>query len=69
MDSLMRFDLHRQADWAEFERQEAIDTKNAALEKVAESERSAAATPERDVDSEADSAYVGMHSYSDSNGE
>ncbi|KAG0209294.1 hypothetical protein BGX28_010397 [Mortierella sp. GBA30] len=56
---LQKFDLNKerrqlQADWAEFERQEVIDNKNAALER-AESERSAAATPERDVDSEADS--------------
>ncbi|KAF9955385.1 hypothetical protein BGZ70_010259 [Mortierella alpina] len=56
---LQKFDLNKerrqlQADWAEFERQEAIDTKHAALEKVTELERSAAATPERDVDSEAD---------------
>ncbi|KAF9366403.1 hypothetical protein BGX34_003360 [Mortierella sp. NVP85] len=47
-----------QADWAEFDRQETIDNKNAALEKAElEQQRSAAATPEpsHDVDSEADS--------------
>lgn len=65
----MHSNPHRQADWTEFERQEAIDTKNAALEKVAESERSAAATPERDVDSEADSTYAEMHLSVDSSEE
>ncbi|KAF9175485.1 hypothetical protein BGX21_010321 [Mortierella sp. AD011] len=61
---LQKFELNKerrqlQADWAEFERQESVDNKNAALEK-AEFElqqRSAAATPEpspsvHDVDSE-----------------
>ncbi|KAF9932980.1 hypothetical protein BGZ65_004260, partial [Modicella reniformis] len=47
-----------QADWAEFERQELIESKHAAFEKAElEQQRSAAATPEpsHDVDSEAES--------------
>ncbi|KAG0257264.1 hypothetical protein BG011_004056 [Mortierella polycephala] len=60
---LQKMDLNKerkqlQIDWAEFERQEAIDTKNATLEKVElGQQRSAAATPEpsHDTDSEVDS--------------
>jgi hypothetical protein len=52
--------LDRQAEWAEFERMEAIDTKNAALEKAAEEQRSASAasTPEPSQDGDSDTQYV-----------
>jgi hypothetical protein len=48
----------RQAEWTEFERMEAIDTKNAALEKAAEEQRSAASTPEPSQDGDSDTQYV-----------
>ncbi|KAG0074351.1 hypothetical protein BGZ90_010839 [Linnemannia elongata] len=56
---LQKFDINKdrrqlQSEWAEFERMEAIDNKNAALEKAAEEQRSAASTPEPSQDTDSD---------------
>ncbi|KAG0242609.1 ATP-utilizing chromatin assembly and remodelling N-terminal-domain-containing protein [Mortierella sp. GBAus27b] len=58
-----------QTDWAEFERQESIENKNAAMEKAEMEQRlSAAATPEpsNDVDSDAEAQTNGELSRSES---
>ncbi|KAF9150807.1 hypothetical protein BG015_007352 [Linnemannia schmuckeri] len=60
---LQKFDINKdrrqlQSEWAEFERMEAIDTKNAALEKAAEEQRSAASTPEPSQDGDSDTHAV-----------
>ncbi|KAG9069324.1 hypothetical protein KI688_010224 [Linnemannia hyalina] len=57
---LQKFDINKdrrqlQSEWAEFERMEAIDNKNAVLEKAAEEQRSAASTPEPSQDDDSDS--------------
>ncbi|KAF9133138.1 hypothetical protein BGW39_010467 [Mortierella sp. 14UC] len=56
---LQKFDINKdrrqlQAEWAEFERMEAIENKNAALEKSAEEQRSVASTPEPSQDGDSD---------------
>ncbi|KAF9549729.1 hypothetical protein EC957_002793 [Mortierella hygrophila] len=56
---LQKFDINKdrrqlQSEWAEFERMEAIDNKNAVLEKAAEEQRSAASTPEPSQDDDSD---------------
>ncbi|KAG0271064.1 hypothetical protein BGZ95_001189 [Linnemannia exigua] len=56
---LQKFDINKerrqlQLEWTEFERMEAIENKNAALEKSAEEQRSAASTPEPSQDGDSD---------------
>ncbi|KAG0218268.1 hypothetical protein BGX33_007946 [Mortierella sp. NVP41] len=60
---LQKFDINKdrrqlQAEWAEFERMEAIENKNTALEKAAEEQRSAASTPEPSHDGDSDTHTV-----------
>ncbi|KAF9927852.1 hypothetical protein FBU30_002815 [Linnemannia zychae] len=60
---LQKFDINKdrrqlQAEWTEFERMEAIETKNAAVEKAAEEQRSAASTPEPSQDGDSDNHVV-----------
>ncbi|KAG0379361.1 hypothetical protein BGX24_000705 [Mortierella sp. AD032] len=56
---LQKFDINKerrqlQSEWTEFERMEAIENKNAALEKSAEEQRSVASTPEPSQDGDSD---------------
>ncbi|KAG0282898.1 hypothetical protein BGZ96_012730 [Linnemannia gamsii] len=60
---LQKFDINKdrrqlQSEWAEFERMEATDNKNAALEKASEEQRSAASTPEPSQDGDSDTHGV-----------
>ncbi|KAF9908286.1 hypothetical protein EC991_009930 [Linnemannia zychae] len=60
---LQKFDINKdrrqlQSEWAEFERLEAIENKNAALEKSAEEHHSVASTPEPSQDGDSDTTHT-----------